>query len=88
MIDPQPRALSEIFEPKVWARLESLGELAIHEGSGRMPAERFESYLPEMALLIGQSDMPKARLDRARKLQRHHQRRDQFPAERRLRDLF
>jgi len=33
-----------------------------------MPADRFESYLPEMALLIGQSDMPKARLDRTRKL--------------------
>ena len=33
-----------------------------------MPAKRFESYLPEMALLIGQSDMPKARLDRAPKL--------------------
>jgi phosphoglycerate dehydrogenase-like enzyme len=68
VIDPQPRALNEIFEPKVWARLESLGELAIHEGSGRMPAERFESYLPDMALLIGQTDMPKARLDRARRL--------------------
>ena len=33
-----------------------------------MPADRFESYLPDMALLIGQSDMPKPRLDRARKL--------------------
>jgi hypothetical protein len=33
-----------------------------------MPADRFESYLPDMALLIGQSDMPKARLDRASKL--------------------
>src|ERR1700729_1253475 len=68
VIDPQPRALDEIFEPKVWARLEALGELAIYEGSGRMPAERFESYLPEMALLIGQSDMLKARLNRASKL--------------------
>src|SRR5208283_316626 len=67
-IDPQPRGLSEIFEPKVWAQLESLGELAIHDGLGRMPAERFESQLPEMALLIGQSDMAKARLDAARKL--------------------
>ena len=65
LIDPQPRSLDEIFEPKVWTRLERLGELAIHDGPGRMPAERFESYLPEMALLIGQSDMPKARLDRA-----------------------
>jgi phosphoglycerate dehydrogenase-like enzyme len=68
VIDPQPRAFEEIFEPKIWARLEDLGELAIHEGPGRMPAERFESYLSEMALLIGQSDMPKSRLDRAPKL--------------------
>jgi phosphoglycerate dehydrogenase-like enzyme len=68
VIDPQPRGLDEIFEPKAWARLESLGELMIHDGPGRMPAERFESQLPEMALLIGQSDMPKARLDRAGKL--------------------
>ena len=33
-----------------------------------MPAELFEPLLPEMALLIGQSDMPKTRLDRAPKL--------------------
>jgi phosphoglycerate dehydrogenase-like enzyme len=68
VIDPQPRPLEEIFEPNVWARLKDLGELAIHEGSGRMPAGRFESYLPDMAVLIGQSDMPKSRLDRAPKL--------------------
>jgi hypothetical protein len=53
-----------------------------------MPAEPFESCLPEMALLIGQIDMPKARLDRARNLRAIHQRRDQFPAEYRLQDLL
>jgi len=68
VIDPEPRGLDEIFEPKVWARLKALGEFAIHDGPGRMPAERFEAYVPEMALLIGQSDMPKSRLDRAPKL--------------------
>jgi phosphoglycerate dehydrogenase-like enzyme len=68
VIDPQPRSIEEIFEPNVWAQLKDLGELAIHEGAGRMPAGRFEAYLPDMALLIGQSDMPKARLDRAPKL--------------------
>jgi phosphoglycerate dehydrogenase-like enzyme len=68
VIDPQPRSIEEIFEPNVWARLKDLGELAIHDGPGRMPAARFESYLPDMALLIGQSDMPKSRLDRAPKL--------------------
>ncbi|HEY1454520.1 MAG TPA: hydroxyacid dehydrogenase, partial [Roseiarcus sp.] len=68
LIDPQPRRLDEIFEPKVRAELESLGELAVHDGPGRMPAERLEALLPEMALLLGQSDMPKSRLDRATKL--------------------
>lgn len=68
VIDPQPRGLDEIFGPAEWSRLQSLGELAVHEGPGPMPAERFEPLLAEMELLIGQSDMPKARLDRAPKL--------------------
>src|SRR6516225_3460188 len=68
VIDPQPRGLEEIFGPVEWSRLASLGELAVHAGRGQMPAERFEPLLPEMVLLIGQSDMPKARLDRAPKL--------------------
>ena len=33
-----------------------------------MPAERLEALLPRMELLIGQADMPKERLDRARNL--------------------
>jgi phosphoglycerate dehydrogenase-like enzyme len=68
VIDPQPRALGEIFDAAAWDRLRSLGDLAVHEGLGRMPADRFDSLLPEMALLVGQSDMPKERLDRAPKL--------------------
>jgi phosphoglycerate dehydrogenase-like enzyme len=68
VIDPQPRGLDEIFGPDLWRRLREAGNLVVHEGSGRMPAETFEAALPEMALLIGQSDMPKARLDRAPKL--------------------
>ena len=46
VIDPQPRSLEEIFEPNIWARLKDLGELAIHEGPGRMPASRFKSFSP------------------------------------------
>src|SRR5271167_1796568 len=68
VVDPQPRALGEIFDAAAWDRLQSLGDLAVHEGLGRMPAERFDPLLPEMALLIGQSDMPRKRLDRAPKL--------------------
>jgi len=68
VIDPQPRALDEIFDKVAWRRLESLGEIAVHDMPGRMPAERLETLLADMELLIGQSDMPKARLDRAPKL--------------------
>ena len=68
VIDPQPRGLAEIFEPAILQKLEALGELVVHDGAGRMPAERFELNLPEMALLIGQTDMPKERLERAKNL--------------------
>ena len=68
VIDPQPRALGEIFDAAAWDRLKSFGDLAVHEGLGPMLAERFDSLLPEMTLLIGQSDMPRERLDRAPKL--------------------
>jgi len=68
IVDPQPRALSEVFDEALWRRLQNIGELVMHEGSGRMPAERLERHLPEASLLIGQSDMPKSRLDRAPKL--------------------
>jgi phosphoglycerate dehydrogenase-like enzyme len=68
VLDPEPRGLSEIFDDKTFEHLKSLGRLEIHEGAGRMPAERLESLLPETELLIGQSDMPRERLDRAKKL--------------------
>ena len=68
VVDPQPRGLDEMFEPAVRARLEALGELALHATAGRMPAAQLEALLPEASLLIGQTDMPKARLDSAPKL--------------------
>jgi phosphoglycerate dehydrogenase-like enzyme len=68
VIDPQPRALTEIFDESLLRRLRAVGDLVVHEGAGRMPEERFETVLPEIVLLIGQTDMPRARLDRAAKL--------------------
>jgi len=68
VVDPNPRELDEIFDSAAWARLESLGALEIHRGAGQMPAARLDALLPQAELLIGQSDMPKARLDRAPKL--------------------
>jgi phosphoglycerate dehydrogenase-like enzyme len=68
VVDPQPRGLDEIFDPPTRARFERLGELVIHDGAGRMPAETIERCLPDMALLIGQTDMPAERLERAKSL--------------------
>jgi len=68
VVDPQPRGLSEIFDAPTRARFEQLGEFVVHDGAGRMPADRIERHLPDMALLIGQTDMPTERLERAAKL--------------------
>lgn len=68
IVDPSPRRLNEIFDLGDWARLELLGDLEVHRGEGHMAATRLEALLPEAELLIGQSDMPKTRLNRAPKL--------------------
>lgn len=68
VVDASPRDLNEIFDEELWARLQAAGEVVAHEGAARMPDERFEALLPELQALIGQSDMPRARLDRAPKL--------------------
>jgi phosphoglycerate dehydrogenase-like enzyme len=68
VVDPQPRALTEIFDESLLRRLRAVGEVVVHEGAGRMPDEQLEAVLPETVLLIGQTDMPRARLDRAAKL--------------------
>ncbi len=67
LLDPHPRSVELIFDAGTKARLEALGQVVWHEGS---PAtdEHIESYLPETVALIGQSPLPKERLDRAPKL--------------------
>ena len=67
LFDPYPRSKDLIFRPEVWERLRSLGTIITHD-EGRMPAELFDRFLPEAAVLIGQTDMPTERLGRAKKL--------------------
>jgi len=64
IVDPLPRTLSLICDPETRRRLEALGELVVSEDRP-MPADLLERWLPETSLLIGQSDMPRERLDRA-----------------------
>ena len=67
LFDPHPRAIDPLFDAATKKRLEGFGRVVWHEGS---PAsnEFIEEHLPEAVFLVGQSAMPKERLDRAPKL--------------------
>src|SRR4051812_23940805 len=67
LLDPHPRPIDLIFDAPTKARLEQLGEVVGHGGP---PADdsHIERYLPQAIALIGQSALPKERLDRAPKL--------------------
>ena len=67
LVDPLPRTLDLICDAETRARLERLGELVVSEDAP-MPAETVDRLLPEAELIIGQTDMPRERIDRAPKL--------------------
>jgi phosphoglycerate dehydrogenase-like enzyme len=64
LFDPYPRSIDLLFDSAAKARLESLGEVIWHDGAPAS-AEHLDRFLPETAILIGQSALPKERLDRA-----------------------
>ena len=67
LFDPYPRSKKLIFREDQWQRLQALGRIISHEEE-RMPADIIERYLPDAVAIIGQTDMPTARLSRATKL--------------------
>jgi phosphoglycerate dehydrogenase-like enzyme len=67
LVDPLPRRLEQICSPEVRHKLESLGRVLAHESSA-MPDDLVEKNLPETVILIGQTRMDAARLQRAKKL--------------------
>ncbi len=67
LVDPLPRTLDLIMEPAVRQRLERLGRIVLSE-HGPMPDAMVEAHLPETALILGQTALPRERLDRAKAL--------------------
>ena len=67
LVDPYPRMLADILDAGMRARLEALGNLVIHEGSP-MPTRVIDHHIAEASLLIGQTDLPAARLQQAKSL--------------------
>jgi len=64
LVDPLPRTLDSICDAETRGRLEALGRLEISEDRP-MPDEEVDRLLPEVSVLIGQTAMSRARLDRA-----------------------
>jgi phosphoglycerate dehydrogenase-like enzyme len=64
LLDPHPRALDLIFSPADKRRLEGLGRVIWHEGAPA-PDALIEQYLPDTVAIIGQTALPRERLDRA-----------------------
>jgi phosphoglycerate dehydrogenase-like enzyme len=67
IVDPHPRTLELLFNPRDLKRLKSLLSLTVWEGS-RMPAEMVDEHLSNATVIIGQTDLPRERLESARKL--------------------
>jgi phosphoglycerate dehydrogenase-like enzyme len=67
LVDPHPRTLDQICDAPTRARLETLGELVVHEG-GRMPGAMVERHLPDAVAVLGQTDLGPERLAHAPRL--------------------
>ncbi|HTT13235.1 MAG TPA: hydroxyacid dehydrogenase [Burkholderiaceae bacterium] len=67
LVDPLPRKLDLICDATTRARLEALGELVISDDRPMADAE-VERRLPEAVIVIGQTAMPRERLERAKHL--------------------
>ena len=62
--DPFPQTLERIFAEETWNRLTSIARVESPEGE-HMDPDRFDALLSEAVAVIGQSPMPKERLDKA-----------------------
>jgi phosphoglycerate dehydrogenase-like enzyme len=67
LVDPLPRTLAMICDGPTRERLERLGRLVVHE-DGPMPDDVVERHLPEAVAILGQTAMPRERLERAPQL--------------------
>ena len=67
IIDPQPRTVDLIFDAKAQTQLANLADLTVFD-AGPMPTEMLDEALPEAEIIIGQSDLPRERLERGAKL--------------------
>lgn len=64
LFDPHPRPVDLLFSLETRKRLEKLGTVVWHDGSPA-PDAHIDAHLPDATILVGQSALPRERLDRA-----------------------
>lgn len=64
LVDPHPRTVDLIFAPSDLRRLERLGRVVTHDGSPA-PDAWVQDHLPNAVAVVGQTALPRERLDRA-----------------------
>ncbi len=62
--DPFPQSLERIFTESTWKRLTDIADV-VTSNDEHMDTSYFDSLLPQAVALIGQTPMPKERLDKA-----------------------
>jgi phosphoglycerate dehydrogenase-like enzyme len=67
LFDPLPRPRAQIFSAAHWSRLNELGQV-VGAGDARMQAAEVDRHIADAAIVVGQTDLPRARLDRATRL--------------------
>jgi phosphoglycerate dehydrogenase-like enzyme len=64
LVDPLPRTLEIIFDSATRKRLNDLGRVVVSD-TARMPDAVVDRHLPEAVAIIGQTDLPAERIERA-----------------------
>ncbi len=68
LIDPDPRNRAMILADDAWAELNRIARVIAWFEGGRMPREMVEAHLPETTIIIGQTHLDAADIERASKL--------------------
>jgi phosphoglycerate dehydrogenase-like enzyme len=67
LFDPEPRSRAMLFSDAMWDRLASAAEIIAAE-NGKMADSLVDKHIAEAELVIGQTDLPAERLEKAKRL--------------------
>lgn len=62
LLDPHPRRAETIFDPGQMRRLHDMAEVIAAEADGPLPSSIVEGALPRVSVVLGQTDLPAARI--------------------------